>query len=352
MKTLLHVVTVLLAALGAVNLGWADEARPVYVEVAQIQSDPQTQGDHKNRANYVLKWKIPPVMAAASEPAITMHHPACIAAYGETATGLLGRRHYSCDLELLQGEVLSVKIDYPQNNPGLNSLVVYKPQVGDAIQIFSDPNNTQITIPMTASAAAVAYQYLVVGIEHILIGTDHLLFVLCLMIIAGGYRRLLITVTGFTLAHSITLGLAILEIVRLPTPLVEWLIALSIVLLAVEIVKHNRNPQQRTESFTWRYPVAAASLLGLLHGFGFAVVLQELGLPTAMKLNALLFFNLGVELGQILFIVMVSLLIAAARLLIAPTPNRAVGVQLAGYAIGICGSYWLLERSQFLFQVS
>jgi len=352
MKKLAYLVTVVLTALWAVDLGWADEARPVYVEVVQTQSDPQTQGDHAKHADFVLKWKIPPVMAAASEPSITMHHPACIPTFGETATGLLGRRHYRCDLELLQGEVLSVNIDYPQTNPGLNSLVVFKPQTGDAIQIFSDPVKTLIPIPMTASATAVAYQYTVVGIEHILIGTDHLLFVLCLMIIAGGYRRLLITVTGFTLAHSITLGLAILEIVRLPTPLVEWLIALSIVLLAVEIVKHNRNPQQRTQSFTWRYPVAAASLLGLLHGFGFAVVLQELGLPTAMKLNALLFFNLGVELGQILFIVMVSLLIAAARLVITRTPNRTVGVEIAGYAIGICGSYWLLERSQFLFQVS
>ncbi|MGB1869363.1 MAG: HupE/UreJ family protein, partial [Porticoccaceae bacterium] len=209
---------------------------------------------------------------------------------------------------------------------------------------------TTVSIPVSTSANTVAKQYTVAGIEHILIGTDHLLFVLCLMIIAGSFKRLLLTVTGFTIAHSITLTLATLDIFRLPTELVELLIALSIVLLAVEIVKHKRAEEGVAPSFTWRYPVTASSAFGLLHGFGFAVVLQELGLPAAMKVHALLFFNIGVELGQLMFIAAILALVSVlVRTIGAVARHQAVLVEAVVYAVGVTSAYWLFERFAVLF---
>jgi len=320
---------------------WADEARPVYIEILENQS---LQAE---TAEFTLKWKIPPVMVAADEPSISLKHSACTLSYGESAKGLLGHKRYRCNLSAIDDGELAVWLDYPSNNPALSSLVVLKAKNAQPISIFSPPDKTLIPIPLAVSVMSVAYQYIEVGIEHILVGTDHLLFVLCLMLIAGSFKRLLITVTGFTLAHSVTLSLATLGIVRLPSELVEFLIALSIVLLAVEIIKHNVRDGGSPLTFTWRYPVTVSTVFGLLHGFGFASVLQELGLPASMKIHALLFFNVGVELGQLLFILLVSISVIIAIRFLKFQFNRQA-VNIAGYAIGICSSYWLLERSLVL----
>lgn len=328
----------------------ADEARPVYIEVVE-----------NNNSQFLLKWKVPPVMPAVRAPAISLQHPQCTVADGATAAGLIGRRLYQCNItdpavpsglpSGLPAEVpFEVRLDYPATNPALTSLLVFKPFEQEPIQVFSGPEKTALIIPIATSTAAVAKQYTVAGIEHILVGTDHLLFVLCLMIIAGRFKRLLLTVTGFTLAHSITLSLATLDIVRLPTELVELLIALSIVLLAVEIIKHRRAPEGQPPSFTWRYPVSASSAFGLLHGFGFAVVLQELGLPTAMKAQALLFFNIGVELGQLLFIALVLIIVFLGLRTIAPvSKHRTLLTDMVVFGVGITSAYWLFERLAALF---
>ena len=139
--------------------------------------------------------------------------------------------------------------------------------------------------------------YMVFGIEHILEGFDHLLFVACLIFIAGTWRRILVTITGFTLAHSITLSLAGLGLVRLPVPPIEAVIALSIVFLAREIALDRR------DTLTWRYPIAVSASFGLLHGFGFASALSDIGLPQTEIPAALLAFNVGVEIGQVLFVI-------------------------------------------------
>ena len=316
----------------------ADEARPVYIEVVE-----------NNNSQLLLKWKVPPVMPAVRAPAISLQHPQCTVADGATAAGLIGRRLYQCNITD-PAVPFEVRLDYPATNPALTSLLVFKPFEQEPIQVFSGPEKTALIIPIATSAAAVAKQYTVAGIEHILVGTDHLLFVLCLMIIAGRFKRLLLTVTGFTLAHSITLSLATLDIVRLPTELVELLIALSIVLLAVEIIKHRRAPEGQPPSFTWRYPVSASSAFGLLHGFGFAVVLQELGLPTAMKAQALLFFNIGVELGQLLFIALVLIIVFLGLRTIAPVSKHlTLLTDMVVYGVGITSAYWLFERLAALF---
>ena len=316
----------------------ADEARPVYVEVVE-----------NNTSQFLVKWKVPPVMPAGQEPFIRLQHPDCRVVDGTNAAGLIGRRLYQCDIRDPDA-TFALQLDYPRSNPALTSLIVFKPFDAEPIQVFSGPERTTVSIPVSTSANTVAKQYTVAGIEHILIGTDHLLFVLCLMIIAGSFKRLLLTVTGFTIAHSITLTLATLDIFRLPTELVELLIALSIVLLAVEIVKHKRAEEGVAPSFTWRYPVTASSAFGLLHGFGFAVVLQELGLPAAMKVHALLFFNIGVELGQLMFIAAILALVSVlVRTIGAVARHQAVLVEAVVYAVGVTSAYWLFERFAVLF---
>ncbi len=325
----------LLLSLIYVGNASADEARPVYVEINQL-----------SESEYLLKWKIPPVMPLGEEPGIKLDHESCRiegGATGNQPAGLLGRRHYVCDQA---SPDFSVHLNYLDSNPGLTSLVVYKSLSGEVAQVFSGPEITIIALPLDVPATEVAHQYLMAGTEHILEGYDHLLFVLCLIIIAGGLKRLLLTVTGFTLAHSITLSLATLNIFRVRTELVEILIALSILLLAVEIIRHHQGREQN--SFTWRYPVSVSSAFGLLHGFGFAVVLQELGLPQSMKLEALLFFNIGVEIGQILFIVGIVLIGLLARQIPAIEQKEKAITDLAVYAIGICSAYWLFDRSALL----
>ena len=316
----------------------ADEARPVYVEVVENKT-----------SQFLVKWKVPPVMPAGQEPYIRLQHPDCRVVDGANAAGLIGRRLYQCDIRDPDA-TFALQLDYPRSNPALTSLIVFKPFDAEPIQVFSGPEKTTVSIPVSTSADTVAKQYTVAGIEHILIGTDHLLFVLCLMIIAGSFKRLLLTVTGFTIAHSITLTLATLDIFRLPTELVELLIALSIVLLAVEIVKHKRAEEGVAPSFTWRYPVTASSAFGLLHGFGFAVVLQELGLPAAIKVHALLFFNIGVELGQLMFIAAILALVSVlVRTIGAVARHQAVLVEAVVYAVGVTSAYWLFERFAVLF---
>jgi hydrogenase/urease accessory protein HupE len=202
-----------------------------------------------------------------------------------------------------------------------------------------------VTIPETESFGAVARDYLSLGVQHILEGYDHLLFLVCLLLIAGTGRRIVITVTGFTIAHSITLVLSTLGVVRVPVPPVEAAIALSIVFLAVEIVRGNR------DALTYRYPIAVASAFGLLHGFGFAAVLGETGLPQTEIPTALLFFNVGVEIGQLLFIGAVIGVYQLVRVTGTAMLDRDFSLDAlrplqtpAAYAVGILASFWLVER--------
>ncbi len=204
----------------------------------------------------------------------------------------------------------------------------------DNYAIRLTPGSPSYTFVKTPSSWQTMQSYTVFGIEHILEGYDHLLFVLCLLLIASTVKKLLWAITGFTLAHSITLVLSTLDIVQLPIVVVEAVIALSIVFLATEIAKNKK------QSLTFRYPVAVSSSFGLLHGFGFASVLMELGLPKNDQFLALAFFNVGVELGQVLFIVGVLLLMALVRRLVDIRKYYRVNA----YLIGSIASMWLIER--------
>lgn len=204
------------------------------------------------------------------------------------------------------------------------------------------PSSPSLTVASVPSSSEVAKTYTLLGIQHILEGIDHLLFVLSLMIVAGINRKLLITVTGFTFAHSITLALSTLGIVTIPIPPVEAVIALSIVFLASEIARGNKN------GLTYRYPVAVSVSFGLLHGFGFAAVLGEIGLPPHEIPTSLLFFNIGVELGQLLFIaaaIVAAFVVRSAFKTLARRPITASLWQPASaYVIGTVATYWTIER--------
>ena len=172
------------------------------------------------------------------------------------------------------------------------------------------PTRTAFVVQATPGAGEVAATYLRLGVEHILFGFDHLLFVLALVILVRDWRRVAVTVTAFTIAHSITLAAATLGFVNVPGPPVEATIALSIVLVAVEIL----NARAGKPSLTARLPWLVAFSFGLLHGFGFAGALAEVGLPQHAIPVALLFFNVGVEIGQLVFVAAVLSLIWLLRL--------------------------------------
>jgi hydrogenase/urease accessory protein HupE len=192
------------------------------------------------------------------------------------------------------------------------------------------------------SKLRVAGAYLRLGIEHIWSGIDHLLFILALMILVKGTRRLIATVTAFTVAHSITLAGATLGFVHVPQPPVEACIALSIVFVASEIVRAREGCQGLTE----RWPWIVAFTFGLLHGFGFAGALNAVGLPQTTIPIALLFFNVGVEIGQLLFITAVLSVMALGRWLIrrASIPQRTWAWRIAPYSIGGVAAFWMVQR--------
>lgn len=188
-----------------------------------------------------------------------------------------------------------------------------------------------------ASVPGVA-AYLGLGVEHILLGVDHLLFVLALLLLVEGRRRLLATVTAFTVAHSLTLAAATLGWVRVAQTPVEAVIALSIVFVAGEIAHERRGRR----GWTRRAPWVVAFVFGLLHGLGFAGALREVGLPADAIPMALLLFNLGVEVGQLLFVAGVLGLAALASRLPVPLPSRLAWAP--AYAIGGIAAFWTVER--------
>ncbi len=204
------------------------------------------------------------------------------------------------------------------------------------------PSAASFVVEAAPRATQVAQTYLELGVEHILGGVDHLLFVLALVILVKGVRRLIATVTAFTLAHSLTLAGATLGIVHVPGPPVEASIALSIVFVAAEIVRSRQGHTGLTERFPW----VVAFTFGLLHGFGFASALSEVGLPQTAIPVALLFFNIGVEIGQLLFIAAVFMVIALARQIArrTRTPSPAWTWRIPPYAIGSVAAFWIIQR--------
>jgi hydrogenase/urease accessory protein HupE len=336
-RFLFAVLTVLLLP----QLACSDELRPGYLEMRQ--TSPVTynllfkipaRGEDLRLAIYV---KLPEGAQDAAPPR---------ASFSEGA--YIERRSIRRDGGLA-GQAVSIE---GLSATSTDVLVRIESLAGSVQTERLSPTKTTFIVQATPGAAEVAATYLHLGVEHILFGIDHLLFVLALVILVRGWARVALTVTAFTIAHSITLAAATLGFVNVPGPPVEAAIALSIVLVAVEIL----NARRGKPSLTARMPWLVAFSFGLLHGFGFAGALAEVGLPQHAIPLALLFFNIGVEIGQLVFVAAVlsvlSLLRYAASLLLEPAPLQRAVDELdvtVGYAIGVVAAYWLVERTTAFF---
>lgn len=204
--------------------------------------------------------------------------------------------------------------------------------------ILIRPDNPSVTIGRKGGSLA----YFRLGVQHILMGVDHLLFVLGLLLLVGNRWMLLKTITSFTIAHSITLGIATLGFASAPVLPLNAAIALSILFLGPEILRARKGGS----SLTIRAPWLVAFAFGLLHGFGFASGLTTLGLPRAEIPLALLLFNIGVEAGQLFFVALILLLGRAFRALQIQWPSWAEA--LPAYTIGGLGAYWTIQRTLIL----
>jgi hydrogenase/urease accessory protein HupE len=220
---------------------------------------------------------------------------------------------------------------------------------GTVVQITGSPGGQSIILSRPQTQSLRAQAYALIGFDHILRGYDHLIFLSFLWLIIGTGWTLIRALTGFTLGHSVTLAVASAGMTKLSAPFVESMIALSIVLLASEFLKKDRT------TLTHRYPAMVSALFGLLHGFGFAGYLSEVGLPKNDALTALLMFNVGVEAGQIVFVLFViaigvtlkkfgAALLSGKQSLVNEALEHKFRMSVA-YAGGITAAYWLIERT-------
>lgn len=214
---------------------------------------------------------------------------------------------------------------------------------GRLVQAVLRGNASVFNVPESAGRLDILRDYLRLGFEHILGGPDHLLFVFGLVLLVSGYRRLFWTITAFTAGHSVTLALAVLGVVTVPSHPVEVLIALTILILAAELTRAGRGH----ETWIQRLPWAMAFTFGLLHGLGFAGALTEIGLPENEVPLALATFNIGIEIGQLLCIAVILTLAAVLRRVPVPLPPAVR--QLPSYAIGSLAVFWILERTTAMF---
>jgi hydrogenase/urease accessory protein HupE len=328
MKRVLLSLAILLSGLCA---GFAHEVRPAYLEMRQTGSD-----------TYNVLWKVPGLgdeLRLALYVLMPTDSTALTAPQGSFVNNAFIER-WKVKRE---GGLAGATIRISGLDATLTDALVRVQRLDGTVQVTRlTPSAPSFVVEGAPSALEVARTYLVLGVEHILFGIDHLLFVLALFILVKGTGRLIATVTAFTVAHSLTLAGATLGFVHVPGPPVEAGIALSIVFVAAEIV-HSR---QGRIGLTERFPWIVAFTFGLLHGFGFASALSEIGLPQSAIPVALLFFNVGVEIGQLFFIASVFAVITLARQV-----TQRIGVsqtawawRVPAYAIGSVSAFWIIQR--------
>jgi hydrogenase/urease accessory protein HupE len=322
------------AALALAMPAHADVFRPAYLQLQQL--------DHET---YEVKWRVPALDAQTTLKVKPVFPPGTVELSPRHAIytgGALTQRWRARIPGGLEGK--------PIGFTGLaatNLDVLVRVERADHTEQLARILTMSPTFTLRASPDSfeVVRTYTVLGIGHILMGVDHLLFVLALIMIVPDRRRLIVTITAFTIAHSISLALATLQVVHVPGPPVEATIALSIVFVAAEIL-HRR---QGHEGLAVRKPWVIAFSFGLLHGLGFAGALAEVGLPQNSIPLALLFFNVGVEIGQLLFI---GAVLGAAALFRRLLQRRWPGaldprwtVVAPAYGIGAVASYWVIQRT-------
>jgi len=333
----------LVCALGFASPAQAHEIRPALLEITE-----------RSPGWFDVTWKVP--MKGDMILAITPVLPETLEAVGPPSDRVLPgarilRFTYRGEAADLVGEEIFID--------GLSALqidVLLRLNLADGTShsAILRPGSPSFVIPAKASKGDVAWAYSRMGVIHILEGIDHLLFVLGMMLLVPGLWRLLKTITAFTLAHSVTLALATLGVVNVPPTPTEAVIALSIVFVAVEVIQMRRG---RT-SFAIRNPWIVAFLFGLFHGLGFAGALSGIGVPAHEVPLALLMFNVGVELGQIMFVLGVLILLAVARKMRIPSLATRPELKYAAamvpvYVIGGLAAFWTIERVlSFLPQIA
>lgn len=309
------------------QLSMAHDARPVVINLNEQAPDV-----------FFASVRVPPVLGLNNIPTLVWPQ--------------------SCSNQIAQGagntwqctgglDGLIFSLDYPQSNPSLASYFTVTFLDGSSRNMMLTPSDSSWEVEGPPTTLGVIEDYTILGFEHILAGMDHLLFVLGLLVISGTAKRILLTVTGFTLAHSISLFLSTMGLVNIPIVPVEAVIALSILFLAHEIAN------KKTGSWTYRAPVIVSFGFGLLHGLGFASALGDVGVVANQILLSLLFFNVGVELGQLAFIaavVAVYLIFKEIYLRVKLTEfNQKASILkldlLIAYVIGVPAAYWVIERS-------
>lgn len=322
--TLVRMLLALLALAVAIPAS-ADELRPGYLELSQ-----QTQSEWK------LVWKAPILggLATRAEPLLPDFCNLKLDTPRLSGPAVVATGKVTCS-KPLAGATVGLK----GMEPGSTDALLRVAPLGRPVQTERlIPGNSSYTVSTVPDGWQVARTYFVIGVEHILAGFDHLLFVIALLLLLQRGRAVVAAATAFTLAHSITLAGTTLGLFGLPQAPVEASIALSIVFLAVEIVKAKPGEPRLSERVPW----VVAFLFGLLHGFGFAGALREIGLPETDVPVALLTFNLGVEAGQ-LMIIAATMAVLAALARFAPKARRPA-IIASTYLIGAVASFWFIER--------
>lgn len=307
---------------------FAHEGRPLFIEISEISADIVR-----------VAWKMPPLAQKGVSPAITLGPP-CQNMQQNNREARGGKMSlYVCPVGLAG---VTVRIAYPLYNPSISTLFHVAYRGGETRYAVLDPSQTVWKIPGRENFSNIIKTYFVIGVGHISGGMDHLLFLAGLLYMARGFRRLLVTVTSFTIAHTITIFLTVLGGIGVSVAAVEVVIALSVVFVAAEIARDNR------DNFSWRYPAIVAGGFGLVHGMGFATALGETGLPQTERISALVFFNMGVEFGQIVIIGLVFTSVFLIRryaygffhMASVRFPLRAG----FAYSLGMIAAYWFVAR--------
>ena len=340
MKACAYLTVIFAFTLGTIGIAQAHEVRPGYLQIKQLDA-----------LTYDMLWKVPakgdrrlglyvrlPGDCRNSEATSSFDGGAHIERWRATCEGGLKDETITIDgLEATRTDVLA-RVEHSN---------------GHTQTVRLTPSQPEFKVTGTAGPAAVVRTYLKLGVEHILLGFDHLLFVLALLLLVEGWRRLVATITAFTIAHSLTLAAATFGWLQVSQAPVEAVIALSIMLVAVEILHR----QQGRTSIATRKPWIVAFTFGLLHGLGFAGALREVGLPDHAIPLALAFFNVGVEVGQLLFVAVVFLLFWLVNQLMgrrAATTEHSLMPEVAvtrsaSYVIGTLAAFWLIERTYGFF---
>jgi hypothetical protein len=335
LSTLLTLALVLAALMGIAAESRAHEIRPALLQIEEVEP-----------GLFDVIWKVP--VKDAVVPDIRPVFPAFMKQIGLTATQdlpgtRLKRSTYNSNGKPIVGETFTIdRLSTMQ----IDVLVRLQLADGSTHSTILRPDTPSFVVPARATKSEIAWSYWRMGLVHILEGVDHLLFLLALLFLVSGFWNLLKTITAFTLAHSVTLALASLGFVNVSPAPIEAIIALSIVFLAAEVVRKYSGETVLTQRYLWM----VAGFFGLFHGLGFAGALTNIGLPAHEIPLALLMFNVGVETGQILFIVAVVALLEVLRRIPLSVPEGAR--RLVPYAIGVIAAFWTVERVASFIQLS